>query len=264
VLIKDAQRHGLRVLPVDVTRSEYSCTLEALQLRLGLNYVRGLRASTARRIVEERARGQFANIDDLARRVPELQKDEMARLAEVGALNPLESQHRRDALWKSTRAARPVGPLLEEVPETDAASPLARMTIHERLHADYQGTGVTVGRHPMAHHRKEMRAMGVTPAAELPYVPPGGWVRVAGCVIVRQRPGTAKGILFISMEDETGITNVIVSKDLFAENRLVVLSNPWLLIEGPVQNVDNVIHVQAKRIRKLDFDPIAMASHDFH
>jgi error-prone DNA polymerase len=268
VLIKDAQRHGLRVLPVDVTRSEYLCTLEALQLRLGLNYVRGLRASTAKRIVEERARGEFASIDDLARRVPELQKDEMARLAEVGALNPLESQrhdaHRRDALWKATRAARTVGPLLEEVPETDAASPLARMTIHERLHADYQGTGVTVGRHPMAHHRKEMRAMGVTPASELPYVPPGGWVRVAGCVIVRQRPGTAKGILFISMEDETGITNIIVSKDLFAENRLVVLSNPWLLIEGPVQNVDNVIHVQAKRIRKLDFDPIATASHDFH
>ncbi len=264
VLIKDAQRHGLRVLPVDVTRSDYLCTLEDLQLRLGLNYVKGLRAASARRIVEERGKGEFANIDDLARRVPELQKDEMARLAEVGALNQLETQHRRDALWKATRAARTVGPLLEVVPETDAASPLMRMTIQERLHADYKGTGVTVGRHPMAHHRKEMRAMGVTPAAELPYVPPGGWVRVAGCVIVRQRPGTAKGILFISVEDETGISNIIVSKELFAENRLVVLSNPWLLVEGPVQNVDNVIHVQAKRIRKLDFDPIATASHDFH
>ncbi len=199
VLIKDAQRHGLRVLPVDVTRSEYLCTLENLHLRLGLNYVKGLRAATARRIVEERARGKFADIDDLARRVPELQKDEMSRLAEVGALNALEpQQHRRDALWKAIRAARPVGPLLEEVPETDAASPLKRMTTQERLHADYKGTGVTVGRHPMAYHREQMRAMGVTPAAQLPHVPRGGWARVAGCVIVRQRPGTAKGILFIS------------------------------------------------------------------
>jgi error-prone DNA polymerase len=121
-----------------------------------------------------------------------------------------------------------------------------------------------VGRHPMAYYRKQMRAMGVTLAADLPYVPPGGWVRIAGCVIVRQRPGTAKGILFLSIEDETGIANAVVSKDLFAENRLVVVSNPWLLVEGPVQNVDSVIHVQAKKIRKLDYDPIATASHDFH
>ena len=173
-------------------------------------------------------------------------------------------QHRRDALWKATRAGRSVGPLLEGVPETEIDSPLTRMTTHERLHADYAGTGVTVGRHPMAYHRQEMRALGVTPAAALPNVPPGGWVRIAGCVIVRQRPGTAKGILFLTLEDETGISNAVVSKDLFAENRLVVVSNPWLLVEGPVQNVDSVIHVQARKIRKLDFDPIATASHDFH
>jgi error-prone DNA polymerase len=266
VLIKDAQRHGLRVLPVDVTRSGYLCTLEEKCLRLGLNYVKGIRADVGRRVEAERVEhGAFRNIDDLARRVPELRKDEMARLAEVGALNPLESeQHRRDALWKATRAGRAVGPLLDKVPETEIASPLQRMTTPERLHADYAGTGVTVGRHPMAYYRKQMRAMGVTPAADLPYVPPGGWVRVAGCVIVRQRPGTAKGILFLSLEDETGIANAVVSKDLFAENRLVVVSNPWLLVEGPVQNVDSVIHVQAKKIRKLDYDPIATASHDFH
>jgi error-prone DNA polymerase len=264
VLIKDAQRHGLRVLPVDVTRSGYPCTVEEMRLRLGLNYVKGLRAEAARRIVSERERRAFADIDDLARRVPELRKDEMARLAEIGALNGLETQHRRDALWKATRAARAVGPLLEGVPETEAESPLERMTRQERLQADYAGTGVTVGRHPMAYHRAEMRALGVTPAAELGNVPPGGWVRVAGCVVVRQRPGTAKGILFVSLEDETGISNAVVSKDLFAENRLVVVSNPWLLVEGPVQNVDGVIHVLAKRVRGLEFDPIATASHDFH
>jgi error-prone DNA polymerase len=264
VLIKDAQRHGLRVLPVDITRSDYPCTLEKMHLRLGFNYVRGLRDEVARRIVEERNQAPFRNIDDLARRVPELRKDEMARLAEVGALNPLDSQHRRDALWKSTRAARVVGPLLEEVPETDAESPLDRMTTQERLQADYAGTGVTVGRHPMAHYRQQMQKLGVTPAADLVNVPTGGWVRVAGCVIVRQRPGTAKGILFLSIEDETGISNAIVSKELFADNRLLVVSNPWLLVEGPVQNVDSVIHVRAKKIRKLDYDPVATVSHDFH
>jgi error-prone DNA polymerase len=264
VLIKDAQRHGLRVLPVDVTRSGYQCTLEEMRLRLGFNYVKGLRAEVARRIVEEREREAFRDIDDLARRVPELRKDEMARLAEVGALNPLESQHRRDALWKATRAARTVGPLLEEVPETLPESPLERMTVQERLRADYAGTSVTVGRHPMAHYRPQMRALGVTPAADLVNVPPGGWVRVAGCVIVRQRPGTAKGIVFLSIEDETGIANAVVMKDLFDENRLVVVSNPWLLVEGPVQNVDSVIHVRAKKIRKLEIDPVATASHDFH
>jgi error-prone DNA polymerase len=143
-------------------------------------------------------------------------------------------------------------------------SPLERMTTPERLHADYAGTGVTVGRHPMAHYREQMRVLGVTPAADLQHVPPGGWVRVAGCVIVRQRPGTAKGILFLSLEDETGIANAVVSNELFAENRLVVVSNPWLLLEGPVQNVDSVIHVQVKKVKKLDFDPVATASHDFH
>jgi error-prone DNA polymerase len=154
--------------------------------------------------------------------------------------------------------------LLDEVPETEVASPLDRMTTEERLHADYAGTGLTIGRHPMAYHRHEMRKLGVTPAADLVNVPPGGWVRVAGCVIVRQRPGTAKGILFLSLEDETGTSNSVVSKEMFAENRLIVLSNSWLMVEGPVQNVDSVIHVQAKKIRKLNFDPVATASHDFH
>jgi error-prone DNA polymerase len=264
VLIKDAQRHGLRVLPVDITRSAYLCTLENRQLRLGLNYVRGLNAAVAQKIIEEREKSAFADIDDLARRVPALRKDEMARLAEVGALNPLDAKHRRDALWKATRAARPVGPLLEEVPETAAESPLTRMTTQERLHADYKGSGVTVGKHPIAYHRDKLRALGVTTAVDLPSVPSGGWVRVAGSVVVRQRPGTAKGILFISLEDETGIANIIVMQDLFAENRLMVVSSPWLLVEGPLQNVHNVIHIKARRIRPLDYDPISTASHDFH
>jgi error-prone DNA polymerase len=154
VVLKDAQRHGLRALAVDITRSLYECSLEDLQLRLGLNYVRGLRAQVSREIVKERIRQPFTDIDDLARRVPQLRKDELAVLAKIGALNPLQAQHRRDALWKATRAGRPVGPLLNRVAENDAESPLAPMTTEERLFADYRGTSLTVGRHPMAHHRK--------------------------------------------------------------------------------------------------------------
>jgi error-prone DNA polymerase len=116
----------------------------------------------------------------------------------------------------------------------------------------------------MAHRRSEMNALGVTPAEDLANVPSGVYVRIAGCVIVRQRPGTAKGIVFLSVEDETGIANVVVMPDMFDENRLTVVSNRWLLVEGPIQNVDNVIHVRAKRIEALGFAMASVASHDFH
>ncbi|HWQ52354.1 MAG TPA: error-prone DNA polymerase [Bryobacteraceae bacterium] len=255
ILIKDAQRHGLRVLPVDVTRSGWDCSLERVEevlcLRLGLRYVRGLRQQAGEALVRARERAAFACIDDLALRVPELRKDEMNMLAEVGALNPLKKVHRREALWQAGRAVKPVGPLLEHLDEPDAVSPLAMMNTGERLSADFHGTGVTVGRHPLAHQREELNAMGVTPAAALPRVPDGRLVRVAGAVIVRQRPGTAKGFVFLSMEDETGIMNVIVNPDLFDRYRLLLVGEPMLLIDGVLQNLDNTISVKAGRIASL-------------
>jgi error-prone DNA polymerase len=264
VLIKDAQRHGLRVLPVDITQSEWDCTLENMHLRLGLRYVKGLRAESGASIVRERQAAPFADIDDLARRVPELRKDEMSKLAATGALNPLNAAHRRDALWKSSRAARSAGPLLAHVPENDPQAPLAPMTIEERLNADYGGTGVNIGRHPMFYRRAEMNALGVTPAAKLAAIGSGKPVRIAGNVVVRQRPGTAKGIVFLSIEDETGIANAVVMADVFDANRLLIVSNRWLLVEGPIQNVDNVIHVRALRIEPLAFTAASVPSHDFH
>lgn len=264
VLVKDAQRHGLRVLPVDIARSSYKCSLEDLQLRLGLNYVRGLNAQTAAHIVAEREREPFFDIDDLARRIPELCKDEWTVLAEIGALNTLQAKHRRDALWQAARAGRPVGPLLEGVSETAPDSPLPPMTPEQRLEADYRGTSLTVGRHPMAHYRAHMQTLGITPATGLTKLSSGRWVRIAGCVIVRQRPGTAKGIVFISLEDETGISNAVVMPDVFLANRLTILNCAWLIIAGPIQNVDGVIHVRAEQIEPLKVDSIAAASHDFH
>jgi len=262
ILVKDAQRHGLRVLPVDVQRSDWKCTIEGEEraLRLGLCYVKGLRAEAGQAIVATRP---FTSIDDLARRVPELRKDELNRLAEIGALNPLRQIHRRDALWQSERAARAAGPLLETLEEAEAASPLARMTTEERLTADFRGTGVNIGKHPMAYRREEMNALGVTPAGRLKYIRHGQRVRIAGPVIVRQRPGTAKGFVFLSMEDETGIMNAIVTPALYDRYRLALLSAPYLLIDGVLQNMDHVISVKANRVRALQ-GAAAARSHDFH
>ncbi|MFB3828609.1 MAG: DNA polymerase III subunit alpha [Bryobacteraceae bacterium] len=260
VLVKDAQRHGLRVLPVDVTRSEWDCSIEPdRSLRLGLRYVRGLRQEAGEAIVRARP---FSGIEDLARRVPELRKDEMDMLAAVGALNPLKNLHRREALWQAGRAERAAGPLLDML-EDPEPSPLAPMNAEERLAADFHGTGVTVGKHPMAYRREEMRARGVTPAAALAGMRHGQAVRVAGSVIVRQRPGTAKGFVFLSMEDETGVLNVIVTPALFERYRLLLVGEPFLFVEGTLQNVDNVVSVKAARLEPL-LAGAAAPSHDFH
>ncbi len=262
VLVKDAQRHGLRVLPVDVNVSEWECTVEGPEhvLRLGLRMVRGLRAEAGMAVAAARP---FADVDDLARRVPLLRKPELEMLAGVGALAHLGTAHRRDALWKAGRAGREVGPLLEGVPENAPEAPLEQMTTFERLAADYHGTSLTVGRHPMHFRREEMTARGVTAARDLAGLRNGRPVKVAGCVIVRQRPGTAKGIVFVSMEDETGICNVVVMPDVFDEYRLTLLREAYLLIHGKVQNVDGVIHVLARRVERIEDPGPAMSSHDF-
>jgi error-prone DNA polymerase len=263
VLIKDAQRHGLRVLPVDVTVSDWLCTLDRGRLRLGLRYARGLREDAGSAILAARAERAFSSIDDLALRVPQLRKDEINRLAEIGALNSLERGHRRDALWQAQRAILPVGPLLSSLEETGQPSPLAPMTDEERLTSDYRGTGMTIGRHPMAWRRAEMNALGVTRAADLARMRDGCFVRVAGSVIVRQRPGTAKGFVFLSMEDETGVLNAIINPGAFDRYKFAVLGERFLFIEGSLQNQDGVISVKAGRITGLGTGAAA-ESHDFH
>jgi error-prone DNA polymerase len=269
-IVKDAQRHGLRVLPVDVTRSEWKCTVVPSDgdygLRLGFNYVRGLRKSSADALVAARLERSFANIQDFVRRAPELSKEELRDLAEIGALNFIDSSrrsHRRDALWHSEAAARPVGPLLEPLEPSSELAPLSTMTIEERIAADFRGTGLTVGRHPMAQRRAELNERRVLPAAALANHRDGEWVRVAGSVICRQRPGTAKGFVFLSMEDETGIANVIVTPDLFDEYKLTLVSAPYLLIEGLLQNQQDVVSVRARRIEPLTFTDPAIKSKDF-
>ncbi|MGZ8847953.1 MAG: helix-hairpin-helix domain-containing protein, partial [Pyrinomonadaceae bacterium] len=394
-IIKDAQRHGLKVLPVDVTRSNWECTLETVSrqwsvvsgqesggqksevrdqdlmvreslvmgsesrrdeifidesdsrfpeaplgakefrsygasdsclssdsinipplcggqydthspaLRLGLLCVKGLREEAGRAIVRARSERPFSSLDDLHGRVPELRKDELRKLAAVGALNFMQadvrqtsvcrewhglqpvisrsthrlksmpqqtsdklkfvghSVNRRDALWQVERVAREPGPLYKKL-EEDVESPLAPMTLNERLNADLRGTGITIGRHPMAHQRAWLDTMKVARAIDLKDMHNGRRVKVAGWVIVRQRPGTAKGFVFLSMEDETGISNVIVTPQLFEKYRLELVNYPFLLIEGVLQHQDNVISVKARRVEPLLVKIEGTASHDFH
>ena len=271
-IVKDAQRHGLKMLPLDVTKSDWKCTLEPSAIsrqpsvRLGLNYARGLREQAGQALVRERSLAPFVSIHDLARRVPELRKDELTTLAEIGALNEIGGKtfHRRDALWQVEKAVRWSGPLLEEVAERDAKSPLRAMTHEERLVADFRGTGLTVGPHPMQYRRAEMQKMGIYRASDLPHIPNGRRLRIGGCVIARQRPGTAKGMMFLSLEDETGIANAIVAPDLLQKNRVLLISERFVMVEGILQNQDNVIHIRAEKVFPLRITQAETTSHDFH
>ncbi len=373
-IVKDAQRHGLRVKPVDITCSDWLCTLEpdesttmwdrqtlsfeakapdhiqavdaglkgrstCFGLRMGFRYARGLREETAQAILRARNQRPFESIADLAHRVPELRRNELVLLASIGALNSIgwngekkqiprelklarddknkissyeievpqglkpgirttdhgtaksralskqlpetvsskaaakQLLHRRDALWQVERAARFAGPLLESIPENNEASPLAQMTPEERLVADFHGTGLTVGPHPMAYRRADLQRAGVLSAKELARVPHGRYVRTAGCIIARQRPGTAKGFVFLSLEDETGICNAIIAPDVLERNRLVILSEKFLLLEGELQNQEGVVSVRVERVAPMreayaadtvDVTDADVRSHDFH
>jgi error-prone DNA polymerase len=332
VLVKDAQRHGLKVRPIDIQISDWPCTVEheacferarlqpcrnnhekdnaalaaegwfsshpgvtqytepnplhpdslnsklqtlnsslpPLALRLGLGYARGLRQQVGEAIVAARKNnGPFKSVDDLALRVPSLNKKEITLLANIGALNNVAGiGHRRDALWQVERAGKPEGPLFTHtgalLADAPDPSPLRQMTPEERLVADYSGTGLTTGRHPMSYRRAELRAQKVLTAEELRTHRDGEWVRAAGCVIARQRPGTAKGFVFLSMEDETGIANVIVTPQMYEQNQVTVTRSRFLLVEGPLQNQDNVVHVKAARLTPLSDNAVEIHSHDFH
>jgi error-prone DNA polymerase len=312
VLIKDAQRHGLRVRPIDVLRSDWLCTLEDAKgtgpnsaetlsevevlkghdfsradeankmsgalapegcfsgptLRIGLNYVKGLRQSSAEAIIAARnLHGPFSSVDEFSARVSALNRKELVALAQVGALNALgDVAHRRDALWQVEQAGRPVGPLLRRAAPADpATNPLRKMSTDERLAADYAGTGITTGPHPMAYQRESLRRLGVLSAAELESAHSEQFVRAAGRVVARQRPGTAKGFVFLSLEDETGIANIIVAPDVFEQNRIVVTRTRFLLIAGKLQNQEGVVHVKARYFEPLDtsLEPVVEAPHSW-
>ena len=172
--------------------------------------------------------------------------------------------HRRDALWQVERVTRPAGELYTELHEKDGNSPLAPMTRPERMDADFRGTGLTIGRHPVAYHRGELNKLGACRAIDMQQMSDGSVIKVGGWVIVRQRPGTAKGFVFLTLEDETGVANVIITPQLFDKYRLVLVDHPFLLISGTLQNQDNVVSVKARSVHALSLTMTAAPSHDFH
>jgi error-prone DNA polymerase len=278
VIIEDARRHGLRVKPIDIQVSDWPCTIErdddhSLSLRLGLGYVRGLRSQCAEAIVRARSMGIFKSVDDLVIRVPQLNRKELSLLANVGALNSLDGvEHRRDALWQIERAGKPEGPLLmqqsELLREESSEVPLPAMTAEERLVADYAVSSVTTGPHPMAFRRNELNRLGYLRVADLAQRAHGSYVRTAGLAIVKQRPGTASGVVFLSVADETGIFNVFVAPDFFEQNRRLITTAKFLAVEGPLQKEGPIIHVMAKSFKELSAESEAgrlqVTSHDFH
>ena len=273
-IVKDAQLHGLKVKPIHVLHSDWLCTLEKSVnkegkevpcLRIGFRYVRGLREAPAQEIVRERQKQSFNGIEDLIRRVPDLQKAEIVTLSEIGALNSLgKDLHRRSALWQVERAARQAGPLLDAIPEQLDFSPLHKMSDEERLIADFHGSGMTTGPHPMTYCRAELAKANVKSARDLGRIPDGQYTKTAGCVIARQRPGTAKGFVFLSLEDETGIANIIVKPDLYEKCRLTINRAKFLRVDGVLQNQDGVISIKASRVLPLSVTSANTDSHDYH
>lgn len=231
-------------------------------VRLGLHVVRGLRREAGERIAAEAARRPFGSVTDLARRC-RLRDDELAVLANVGAFASL-GLTRRSALWQVS-ALDGRRPLLAQAMQPDATpSPLPEMSLEERYAADFTGAGLTTGRHPLALRRAELTRRGILSAADLARQPHGRRVCAGGAVIVRQRPGTARGMCFITLEDETGFANAVITPDRFAAMRGILTGHALLELHGAVQSRDGVVTLLVTACRPLFAHAPAPPSRDFH
>jgi len=258
-LVKDAQRHGVKVLPIDVNRSGWMCRWEDGGVRLGMRFVRGLRATAGQKVEDAQP---FTSIDDLARRC-RLRDDQMTKLADAGALAS-HGLTRRAAMWQAARVARDSGELFEEAQTgVSMPHPLREMSPVEETLADYQSAEITTGPHLLEHFRARLKQDNVLSAADLKHVPNGSRVTTAGAVIVRQRPGTAKGFVFLTLEDETGLSQAIVNPQLFSEWRSTILGHSGLIVEGIVQNGEGQASVRAERFWPLE-GLHDVQSYDFH
>jgi error-prone DNA polymerase len=262
-LVQDARRHGVEVRPPDVCASAWDCTLEDGTVRLGLRMVGGLAQAAAGRIVLARAQGFFASVEDLARRA-ELDRRELRCLAAGGALAALAG-HRRQAHWAAAGILPLRGVLrnarLDEVPLAMAAPDEG-----EDIVADYASLGLTLGRHPLALLRPRLQRLGLMPAAAVQVRAHGGRVRAAGLVTCRQRPDTASGVIFVTLEDETGCVNVVVWRDLIERQRRELLGARLLAVDGYVERDGEVVHLIARRLadRSALLGRLLASSRDFH
>ena len=273
-LVREAQRAGTAVLPIDVNESGVRCRWQdrpadagepeppgepppAGAIRLGLRYVKGMRREAAERIEAEQAARRFASIEDLATRC-RLRRNELTALASLGAL---PGRGRRAALWQAAQVEKPKGPLFAEL-TTTTPSPLDEMTPMEETAADFAVASITTGPHPMEYYRRALDRRRVVTAAALPDKPAGRRVRTAGSVIVRQRPGTARGLLFLTLEDETGMSQAVVMPDQLKKHRRTIVSSSGLIVEGVLQKKDGSLSVKADRFWPIDRLE-RIPSHDF-
>jgi error-prone DNA polymerase len=253
-LVQDARRHGVEVRPPDVQTSDWDCTLEDGALRLGLRMVGGLSEKEGRRIAAGRRHASVAAL--------KLGRKDLRALAAAGALQSLAG-HRREAHWAAAGAARRA-PL--DAPAAERPPALTRPKEGEEIVADYASLGLTLGRHPLALLRKRLDKMRLLKAEELRSRPHGTLVRAAGLVTCRQRPDTASGVVFVTLEDETGCMNIVVWRHLVETQRRELLGARLLGVEGVVERDGEVVHLVARRL--LDYStllgPLTAPSRDFH
>ena len=279
-IVRDAQQHGVRVLDIDVTKSNWDASLEgepgARELRLGFRLVKGLSEAAGQRIVEARGERQFDDLEDVRRRV-RLPKDDLDALAEAGAFESLV-RGRRQALW-SARAPRVAG-LFENARFDERKVTLPELSEVGELVLDYRRKGLSVDDHPLRHLRTSLDARSVTTAAKLRHTEHGELVNVAGVVLCRQQPGTASGIVFITLEDETGVLNLILFRKIFEQYRLPARHSSILFAHGVVERQtrvpgsnegagaegEPVIHVVARSLERLNAPTLELPnmSRDFH
>jgi len=284
-IVRDARDHGVSVRPIDVNFSQWDCTLEDADpadnrrptadkktwgfagpaLRLGFRQIKGMRTSHAARIVEARqSHGAFSSIADFHRST-QLPPSAVERLANADAFSSLP-RSRREALWHSISLADDSAPLFADAPlAIESPPPLPQMPAEQEVMLDYATAGLSLKRHPVSFLRSHLKRRGIIPASHLPHHPQG-WVKVAGLVLIRQRPGTAKGIVFVTLEDETGVANLVLRPDIFERYSAAARGARLLEAEGFLERHGKVIHVLAKRLRDLSY---LIAGHksrsrDFH
>ena len=265
-ILQDAQKHGVEVRPVSVERSDWDCTIETDDMgraaaRIGLRQIKGMSEASGRRIEAARRERPFANLEDLASRCA-LKHDELEALAEAGALDALVPG-RREAMWKVQAPRAPTGSLLAGVDLADAMPCLPPLSRAAQLVLDYERTGLSVTDHPMRLMRPKL-PRSIKSAAELGTMAHGRSVTTAGMVICRQRPGTASGVVFITMEDETAFINLILYARVFDNFRHVATTSSLLVAHGKIERDGDVLYVIVDRLERLDHRSFPSMSRDFH
>lgn len=251
-IISDAQKHRVPVWPIDVNRSDWDCTIENQGIRLGLRLVGGFPQQVAKKISETRSEARFSSMSDFIRRT-RLPQAQIEILADADALASLQGS-RRDALWNALSLDRKPRQqwLFDQVDDpTEPLVTLPVMSQEEEVYADYRSTGLSLRSHPIAFQRERLKRLQVTPASELPNIPNESLVKVAGIVLLRQRPSTAKGITFVTLEDETGTINLVIHHKTWERFRKITRHSQAWIAHGRLEAKDTVIHVVVRRLEDL-------------